>query len=44
MIILGDHPFAKNEQGRLKSRIATVFLRTPGLVTLPGIHAMQRAA
>ncbi len=43
MIRLGDHPFAKNDEGRLKSRIATVFLRTPGLVTTPGIHATQRA-
>ncbi|MFO7535613.1 MAG: hypothetical protein R6X19_08030 [Kiritimatiellia bacterium] len=44
MIILGDRPFDRDAGGRLKSRIATVFLRTPGLVTLPGIHATQRAA
>jgi hypothetical protein len=44
MIILGDHPFAKGPDGRPRSRIATLFLRTPGLVTLPGIHATQRVA
>lgn len=44
MIILGDHPFAKRPDGSLLSRIATLFLRTPGLVTLPGIHATQRVA
>jgi hypothetical protein len=44
MIILGEHPFAKDAEGRPKSRIATLFLRTPGLVTLPGIHATQRVA
>lgn len=42
--ILGDSPFAKNEQGKLKSRIATAFPRTRTLVTLPGIHATQRQA
>ena len=44
--ILGDHPLAKDAQGKLKSRIGTVFPRGPNaaVVTLPGIHATQRAA
>ncbi len=41
---LGPEPFAKDAEGRLETRIGTVFLRTPGLVTLRGIHAMQRMA
>ncbi len=44
MIILGEHPLAKGPDGSPLSRIATLFLRTPGLVTLPGIHATQRVA
>ncbi len=44
MFVLGEHPFAKDTGGRLRSPIATLFLRTPGLVTLPGIHATQRVA
>lgn len=40
--ILGAHPLAKDEQGRLKSRIATIFPYGNTLVTLPGIHATQR--
>ena len=39
---LGEPPFAKDAKGKLKSRIGTVFPRTRTLVTLPGIHAMQR--
>lgn len=42
MKILGDKIFAKGEGGVLKSRVGTLFLRTPGLVTEKGIHAMQR--
>jgi hypothetical protein len=42
--VLGEPLFAKNENGRLKSRIGTVFPRTRTLVTLPGIHATQRRA
>ena len=42
--ILGEHPLAKDGQGRLKSRIATVFPFGNTLVTLPGIHATQRLA
>ena len=44
MKFLGEPIFARDETGRLKSRIGTVFLRTPGLVTLTGIHATQRIA
>ncbi len=44
MKILGDPIFARDETGRLKSRIGTLFLRTPGLVTQTGIHATQRIA
>lgn len=42
MKTLGEPLFARDETGRLKSRIGTVFLRTPGLVTQTGIHATQR--
>lgn len=42
MKILGDPIFSRDETGRLKSKIGTFFLRTPGLVTAPGIHATQR--
>lgn len=44
MKILGDPIFAKNPDGTLKSRIGTLFFRTPGLVTCKGVHAMQRIA
>ena len=44
MTILGEPIFAKNPDGSLKSRIGTIFFRTPGLVTQRGIHAMQRMA
>ena len=44
MKILGEPMFSKGEDGKLKSRVGTVFLKTPGLVTTNGIHAMQRVA
>ncbi len=44
MKLLGEPLFARDETGRLKSRIGTIFLRSPGLVTLTGIHATQRLA
>ena len=44
MKILGDPIFSKNPNGTLKSRIGTLFFRTPGLVTQKGVHAMQRIA
>ena len=41
MKILGDPIFAKDENGRLKSRVGTIFLTVaPGLVKQTGIHAM----
>lgn len=42
--ILGEHPLAKDDNGRLRSRIGTLFPYRNVLVTLPGIHAMQRLA
>lgn len=42
--IVGQHPFAKDGQGKVISRIATVFPEGRTLVTLPGIHATQRIA
>jgi len=43
LTIIGAHPFEHDERGALKSRIATIFPRRRVLVTLPGIHAWQRA-
>ena len=42
MKILGEKIFAKDAAGNLLSRVGTLFLKTPGLVTRQGIHAMQR--
>lgn len=42
MKILGEQIFAKDAEGRLLSRIGTIFFKTPGLVTRRGVHAMQR--
>ena len=42
MKILGEKIFARDAEGSLISRIGTLFLRTPGLVTRRGVHAMQR--
>ena len=44
LTILGDHPLARDPQGNLKCRIATIFLQSRVLVTLPGVHATQRLA
>ena len=44
VIRLGPEIFARDAKGALETRIGTVFLRTPGLVTMRGIHAMQRLA
>jgi len=44
MKILGEPLFSRTPEGALKSRIGTIFFRTPGLVTQKGIHAMQRLA
>ena len=42
MRVIGDSIFARDAEGRLLSRIGTLFFRTPGLVTKKGVHAMQR--
>jgi len=42
--IIGDRPLARDPSGKLRSRIGTVFPRSRTIVTLPGIHAMQRMA
>lgn len=42
MRTLGEKLFAKDADGNLVSRIGTLFLKTPGLVTKKGVHAMQR--
>ena len=42
MKILGEKIFARDQEGNLLARIGTLFLKTPGLVTLRGMHAMQR--
>ncbi|MBO7181761.1 MAG: hypothetical protein J6V91_03130, partial [Kiritimatiellae bacterium] len=44
IIRIGPEPFARDAKGMLASRIGTIFLRTPGFVTMKGIHAMQRMA
>jgi hypothetical protein len=44
LTILGEHPFVKGTDGGPVCRIATIFVRSATLVTLPGIHATQRAA
>jgi hypothetical protein len=41
---IGPKLFAKDGKGRLLSRIATVFPKDGVLVTLPGIHFVQREA
>jgi hypothetical protein len=40
--ILGDPPFTRDENGKLKSQIGTIFPKTGYLVTEQTIHAMQR--
>lgn len=42
--IIGEPLLAKTADGKLKSRIATIFLGSQTLVTLPGVHATQRLA
>ena len=42
MRVLGEAIFARDADGKLLSRIGTIFFRTPGLVTKRGVHAMQR--
>ncbi|MEI6564253.1 MAG: hypothetical protein WCO42_08135 [bacterium] len=42
--VLGEHPFAVDQTGRMITRIGTIFPRSRTLVTVPGIHATQRTA
>ena len=42
--VLGEDPLAKDENGKLRSRIGTLFPDTNTVVTLLGIHATQRLA
>ena len=42
MKTIGEAIFATDGNGQLLSRVGTIFLKTPGLVTAKGIHAMQR--
>lgn len=42
LTILGEHPFARGKDGTLVSPIATLFVKSRVLVTLPGVHATQR--
>ncbi len=44
MKIIGEPIFAKDGNGRLVSRVGTLFFKTPGLVTKRGVHATQRMA
>ena len=41
---IGEPLLAKNAEGRLRSRIATIFVGSQTVVTLPGVHATQRMA
>jgi len=42
MKLIGEKIFEKGADGKLLSRIGTMFFRTPGLVTQKGAHALQR--
>jgi hypothetical protein len=42
--IIGEPLSAVGADGKLKSKIATVFINSRTILTLPGIHATQRAA
>ncbi len=42
--LIGAPPFDRREDGRLISRIATLFPAARTLVTTPGVHATQRVA
>lgn len=44
LTVIGEHPLTTDERGALTCRIATLFVRTATLVTLPGVHATQRVA
>ena len=40
--LMDEHPLAMDSNGKLKSRIATLFTNTQTMVTVPGVHATQR--
>lgn len=40
--IIGEHPLARDAEGRLVSRIGTIFPAHRVLVTIPGVHATQK--
>ena len=42
--VIGEDLLARDAEGRLCTRIATLFPRAAAVVTLPGIHATQRVA
>ncbi|MBN2578783.1 MAG: hypothetical protein JXB10_07310 [Pirellulales bacterium] len=42
--IIGPHPLATDDRGRLLARIGTVLPYENAVITLPGIHATQRSA
>lgn len=44
LTFVGQHPFAVDAAGNLISRIATIFVRTGTVVTVPPVHALQRVA
>lgn len=43
MKLIGEPIFSLDAEGKLISRIGTIFFRTPGLVTQGSIHSLQRA-
>ena len=43
-IFIGPGLLERDDAGKMKSRVATVFLRTPGLVTEGKMHIMQQKA
>lgn len=40
--IVGEDPLVRDDQGRFKNRVATLFLQTGALVTVSGTHGWQR--
>ena len=43
LTVIGEHPLATDESGKLKSHIGTYFVRTHTLVSLPGVpHVFQQ--
>lgn len=43
MKLIGEPIFSLDSDGKLISRLGTIFFRTPGLVTTGSIHSLQRA-